>query len=64
MSMELAVDSKESAGAPETKIEVTPEMIEAGFAKLRDSCITDDLLEGDRGTVVEIYVAMHRLSLR
>jgi hypothetical protein len=57
---------KEAAGAPdasELEIEVTPEMIEAGFAILRGSCIADDLLEADRGTVVEIYRAMHRYAV-
>ena len=55
-----AVNSKESAGAPATEIEVTPEMVEAGYAVLKTSGITDDLLEADRGTVSEIYLAMYR----
>jgi hypothetical protein len=58
-----AADSKESAGAPEKEIEVTPAMIEAGYRVLEASCITDDLLEADRGTVSEIYLAMYRTRL-
>jgi len=40
------------------EIEITPEMIEAGYLVLRNSCLTDDLLEADRLTVVEIFQAM------
>ena len=43
--------------------EVTEEMIEAGFSVLRQSCIAgDDLLEGDRLTVADIYRAMRDLE--
>ena len=51
------------AGAPgKCEIEVTPEMIEAGFKVLKEAGLTDDLLEADRLTVSEIYRAMN-LSL-
>lgn len=38
MSHAPAVESRGSAGAPETEIEVTPEMIEAG---VEESCLYD-----------------------
>ena len=44
------------------EIEITPEMIEAGFKALRASAISDDLLEADKLTVAEIYRAMAPLS--
>lgn len=40
------------------KIEVTPEMVEAGFRVLKTSCIADDYLDADKLTLVEIYRAM------
>ena len=40
------------------EVEITPEMIEAGFRVLKDSGITDEPLEADRLTVEEIYMAM------
>jgi hypothetical protein len=52
------------AGAPEDSIEVTPAMIEAGYQVLAASGLADDLLEADKLTVVEIYLAMQRLALR
>lgn len=39
---------------------ITEQMIEEGFAVLRSSCLVDDLLEGERQTVAEIYLAMER----
>ena len=42
-------------------IEVTPAMIEAGFRALRNSGITDDLLEADKCTVAEVHRAMFLL---
>jgi hypothetical protein len=45
-----------------TKIEITPEMLEAGYQALRVSGLTDDLLEADRLVVVEIYRAMRGLE--
>jgi hypothetical protein len=41
-----------------TKIEITPEMVEAGFRVLCNSGIADEYLEADKGTVVEIFLAM------
>jgi hypothetical protein len=40
------------------EIEVTPEMVEAGFLILSQSGIADDLLEADKCTVAEMYRAM------
>lgn len=40
------------------KIEITPEMVEAGFRVLCNSGIADEYLEADKGTVVEIFLAM------
>lgn len=42
---------------------VSPAMVEAGYAVLAASAITDDLLEADRKWVVEIYRAMQRERL-
>lgn len=44
-------------GVPQ--IEVTPEMIEAGFQVLRASGLAEDYLETDKRMVAEIYCAMH-----
>jgi hypothetical protein len=40
-----AVASKEAAGAPETEIEITPAMIEAGVQSLADIGCSDNDLE-------------------
>ena len=63
MSHDSAVDSKELAGAPETDIEVTPAMIEAGADVLRENWI--DLREPDGAhvysrVVAEVYRGMHK----
>ena len=39
-------------------VEITPAMIDAGFAKLEAANITDDLLEADKEVVREIFLAM------
>ena len=52
----VAIDANEA----ESEVEVTPEMIEAGFAVLVSSAITDDPLEADRLVVADIYRAMAR----
>ena len=54
----------ESEKEKSAEIEVTPEMIEAGYGILAKSAITDDLLEADREWVAEIYRAMRREQLR
>jgi hypothetical protein len=46
------------------EIEVTPDMIEAGFKILADSGIADDPLEADKLFVSEIYRAMRVAYLR
>ena len=46
------------AGAPETEIEITPEMIEAGVAEF---LAYDSDYERPRDAVVEIYLAMTKL---
>ena len=48
----------DSADRP-VQIEVTQEMIDAGYAILLASCITDGPLEADKEWVREIYRAMH-----
>ena len=45
----------------EPEIEITPEMVEAGYRVLVGACLTDDLLEADKLTVAEIYRAMAAL---
>jgi len=50
-----AVDSEESAGAPETEIEVTPAMIEAGALALIEHVMGDEDWDA---AVREIYVEM------
>jgi hypothetical protein len=44
------------------EIEITEEMIKAGYRVLLDSALTDYPLEADKLTVCEIYRAMRRLS--
>jgi len=44
---------------PTEEIEITPEMIEAGFKALVESGITEFPLEGDRLTVAEIFHSMY-----
>ena len=61
----MTYQDKDESLAPE--IEVTPEMIEAGFKVLRNSGIADEYLEADTLSVAEIYRAMEvrrRLSVR
>ena len=41
-------------------IEVTPQMIEAGFAVLKKSGTADEYLEADKLTVEEIFRAMYQ----
>ncbi len=43
-------------------IEITQEMIEAGFRVLMASGIADDYLEADKLLLVEIFRAMHQTS--
>jgi hypothetical protein len=51
--------------APEPDgVEITPEMIEAGFTVLSASGITDDPLEADKLLVSRIYQAMFELRPR
>jgi hypothetical protein len=44
-------------GAPE----ITPEMLEAGFAVFKESGIVDDPLESDKELVRQIFLAMAHL---
>jgi hypothetical protein len=48
-----SLDSVE-AGAPADKIEVTPEMIEAGVLELREKCMGEDLAE----VVTDVFYAL------
>jgi hypothetical protein len=45
MRMELAAESKEPAGAPAKEIEITPEMIEAGYDCFREYDYEANLVE-------------------
>jgi hypothetical protein len=56
----LAVDSKELAGAPETEIEVTPEMVEAGVTILREMEIAFDYTAESVAELV--FKAMRKLE--
>ena len=42
----------------EREIEITPEMVEAGYRVFVAACVTDDPLEADKLLVEEIYRAM------
>ena len=53
----------ESGSADDCPIEITPEMVEAGYSVLARAGLGDALLEADRLTVAEIYLAMRRLEL-
>lgn len=44
------------------KIEITPEMIEAGFKVLSASGLADDYLEADKQLVADIFRAMFDLA--
>lgn len=46
------------AGTQNEEIEVTTQMVEAGFAVLRESWIADEYLEAEKCTVADIYRAM------
>ena len=52
-----AADLKESAGAPENEIEVTPAMIEGGVAALRSY---DDRFALEEDAVGRIFLSMIR----
>ena len=56
------VDHGRQADANE--IEITPEMIEAGYQVLPASGLTDDPLEADRLVIAEIFRAMFSLYRR
>jgi hypothetical protein len=57
-----SLDSVE-AGAPETEVEITPEMIEAGVHILWGSGAVEVPMEdADRELVRKIFVAMHHDS--
>jgi hypothetical protein len=43
-------------------VEVTPEMIQAGWDVLAEAGLADDLLEADKLTVERVYLAMARLA--
>ena len=55
-----AVDSRESAGAPEHEIEITPEMIEAGRETLYGFRITEPFEDEMNEAVAAVYLAMVR----
>ena len=44
---------------PVLQVEITPQMIQAGFAVLEASGIADEYLEVDKLTVEEIFRAMY-----
>jgi hypothetical protein len=45
---------------PEEKIEITPQMVEAGFQVLLASGLGDAILKADKCTVAEVFCAMYR----
>lgn len=53
-------DSVEKSGQAGTEIKITPEMIEAGVAELREACFGADLREVAR--VVYLAMAVERES--
>jgi hypothetical protein len=55
-----AVVSKEAAGAPETEIEITPEMIEAGVMAL-SLCEPHD---SRASTARDVFIAMEAVRTR
>jgi hypothetical protein len=57
-AMISAVAHDRAAGAPEGEIEITPEMVEAGFKVLLESGITEFPLEADKLWVTEIFRSM------
>jgi hypothetical protein len=63
MCMELSADSKESAGAPEHEIEVTPEMIEAGI-ETHDLMDAYDFSCDPSGWIRLIYRNMEKMRLK
>jgi hypothetical protein len=57
----MCKDESRQAGSSKdgvTQVEVTPEMIEAGFSVLESSGIADDYLAADRLLVAEMFEAM------
>jgi hypothetical protein len=54
----VASDFSDAAGAPAIEIEITPEIIKAGFQVLCNSGIADSYLRADRTLVAEIFLAM------
>jgi hypothetical protein len=63
MNMEFAADSKESAGAPEMEIEITPEMIRRGYDVLRDA-LEDSFFPEDRIRETVAYIIKEALAAR
>ena len=59
--MATSPKSTRSVSEPNPQIEITPEMIEAGYAILRRSGIKDEYLEADKLWIVEIFETMYRL---
>jgi len=45
-------------------VKITPAMIEVGYQVLKDSAITDELLEADRLLVEQIFQAMYLELMR
>lgn len=58
----MNVHESTERGSSEAQIEVTPQMMAAGFRVLATSGIADDYLEGDKLLLADIYRAMHRES--
>ncbi len=54
-----AVESEGSAGAPETEIEITPEMIQAGAEAFTEY---DSRFEDVKTAAVRVYLAMRCLE--
>ena len=59
MCMELAVDSKEPAGAPEKTIEITPAMLDAGSRALAAFYLGHGIYDLQEDCLAAIYHAMN-----
>ena len=55
-----SAETKELAGAPETEIEITPEMVEAGAEAYLEH---DSRFENVDAGAVRVYLAMRRIAL-
>ncbi len=50
------------ADVPHTEVEITPQMLDAGFRVLCNSGIADEYSRADRSLVGQIFEAMYRVQ--